>query len=756
MTPLEESRVNMSDEQQDPIIRRAFEEAPFGISILDPNGRQLLGNRRYAELIQRADTDLEGLDVAMTTRPIDRAWTANYLTRLATGELSSFETDKVFVLGDGSEMLMHLTTWPVMGEDGCRAIVGVMTPVPPRAGLTDVRMQKLLANVDGTIWLFDRDGGVLETSGRFKTTIGYPAEFWATRSVFDVVAPEDLSALVALREELLTQPGVPFERELRVVGADGSIHWIRAQAVNLLDDPDVAGVLVTTQNVTEQHLLLEELATRTKAAEREAALRSRLVATVSHELRNPLHAMSGLSELLATSELPLDAVAMATTLHRQVSALTSVLDDLLDSSRLDASVVALRTNEVNLHTLIADVVAILSSVANNRPLTVRAHISPAAPSAVRADGPRVRQVLTNLMGNAVKFTERGTVELAVDVDEHGLLRFIVSDSGRGISDDELGSIFEPFTSASNSGSDSGAGLGLTIVRQLVSAMNGEIAVRSTLGQGSTFTVTLPLEPVEASGERPVSILTPTTSTVLVVEDNVVNQLLAKNQLARLGVDCVVVGSGEEALDVMALSDPPRIVLMDFQLPGIDGLETTRRIRAAQSSAADTIIIGVTASAMAADRVACRNAGMDDFLAKPVSLEQLGDMLRRWTPLGPTGSSASPGADQRVLDTLAEELGDAGIVESLVATYLSELNNRRDEIQRAAGLADVPQVRRKAHALKSSSMMLGLADLGELCRRMELLANDTELSPLAAELPAVAAKAEQELRTWLERQRSVSR
>jgi CheY-like chemotaxis protein len=207
---------------------------------------------------------------------------------------------------------------------------------------------------------------------------------------------------------------------------------------------------------------------------------------------------------------------------------------------------------------------------------------------------------------------------------------------------------------------------------------------------------------------------------------------------------------------MALSHPPRIVLMDFQLPGIDGLETTRRIRSAPSSAADTIIIGVTASAMAADRVACRNAGMDDFLAKPVSLEQLGEMLRRWTPLGPTGPSASHGADHRVLDTLAEELGDAGIVESLVATYLSELDSRRDDLQRAADLADVPQVRRKAHALKSSSMMLGLTDLGELCRRMELLANDTELPPLAAELPAIATKAEQDLRAWLERQRSVSR
>jgi PAS domain S-box-containing protein len=754
MSELNQERANMSDDQQQRILQWAFDQAPFGISVLDSSGHQLFGNPRYAELIGHTVATIEDLDVAVTTRPTDLAWTANYLTRLVTGELPSFETDKVFVRSDGGEQLVHLTTWPVMGEGRCEAIVGVITPVPPRAGLTDARMQKLLANIDGTIWLFDRDGNIVETSGRFKTTIGYPEEFWATRSVFDVVAPEDLATLLDLQQSLLENPGVQLERELRVLGADGSIHWIRAQAVNLLADPEVNGVLVTTQNVTLQHEMVQELAARTTAAEREAALRTRLVATVSHELRNPLHAMGGLAELLATSSLAPDAAVMAATLHRQVTALTAVLDDLLDSSRLDASGVSLRTNEVDLHALVTDVVAILSSVADNRPLSVRARIEPHAPSVVRADGPRLRQILSNLMGNAVKFTEQGTVELRVDVDDGGMLCFTVSDTGRGIAEEELATIFEPFTSASNSGVERGAGLGLTIVRQLVAAMDGTMSVQSVPGEGSVFTVSLPLERVDVPSAPSSPTAAPTAATVLVVEDNAVNQLLARNQLNRLGVECIVVGTGEEALERMAKPDPPTIVLMDFQLPGIDGLETTRRLRALEDTA-DVVIIGVTASAMAADRDACRNAGMDDFLAKPVSLEQLRHMLARWMPVHPAADTARPhGLDRDVLDTLADELGDAAIVESLVESYLSELASRSADIQRAAAAGELAQVRRKAHALKSSSQMLGLAELGELCRRLELLEDDTHLRELTSALPTVSATGERDMRLWLERSRAL--
>ncbi|MEN9644015.1 MAG: hypothetical protein RL238_684 [Actinomycetota bacterium] len=703
------------------LLVAAYKAAPIGIAVLTPSGRILGGNGRLAEMLGRTPASLEGLGLSDISRPSDVEWSLRWLSELAGGEHRFLTTDRVFLLPDGDERMARVTAWRVAGSGRGPAIISTVTPVPPRAGLVDGRVRKLIENIGDTISLIDADGNLLETSGRYRPILGYPAEFWETRTIFELLHPEDAAMVLELREQVLAEPGHLIEQDFRVRGVDGHYEPIHVSAVNLLDDPDVAGIVVTSRNIAAEKAMLAALAERTERAEREATLRSRLVATVSHELRNPLHAIGGIAELLATGDLPNEFSDLAATMHRQVTALTSVLDDLLDSSRLAASGVELQVRAVDVRAVCNDLVQVMSSAARGSEVTVVGNVATDVPELIEADSSRLRQVLTNLLGNAVKFTERGAVELDVAVESGSMLRFVVTDSGRGIPADEIDKVFSPFVSATNAGESGGAGLGLSIVRQLVDAMGGSIEASSVVGVGSSFVVRLPL--VESTGDAAPTVEADHrgSETVLVVEDNPVNQTLARSQLARLGYGCVVVGSGEEALQVLESSDAPRVVLLDFQLPGIDGLETARRLRLSESGAVRRVVIGVTASAMVADRESCLAAGMDDFLAKPVGLAALGDMLRRWAVPTTDGSSvavAPTAVGPTELDILAAELGDVGIVHQLIDTYLAELDDRALALHHALERGIAEALRQGAHSLKSSSALLGLTDLAASCRRLE--------------------------------------
>jgi PAS domain S-box-containing protein len=733
-----------------PLLLAAFNAAPFGIGVLDPSGRILSGNKRLGELLDRPASDLDDLEMHEISRPDEVEFSIRWLRELAEGEHRFLTTDRVFTLPDGNERMLRVTAWRVGPPGPDTAIFATVTPVPPRAGLVDGRVRKLIENIGDTITLMDADGNLLETSGRYRPILGYPPEFWESRTIFDLLHPDSAARVLEIRAQVLSQPGLLIEENLQVRGSDGRYEPIHVAAVNLLDDPDVAGIVVTSRNIAAEQALLAELAERTEVAEHEAMLRTRLVATVSHELRNPLHAIGGIAELLATGDLSDEMAPLAATMHRQVVALTTVLDDLLDSSRLTASGVALQVGAVALRSLADDLVAVMAGAASGRELSVTATVDPAVPATVQADEGRLRQVLTNLMGNAVKFTDRGSVQLSVALVDPDELLFEVADTGRGIPQGEIADIFDPFVSATNAGSGGGAGLGLSIVRQLVDAMHGTVQVTSAVGEGSVFAVRLPL--MAASPEAaPHDVLQPHHhEPVLVVEDNAVNQTLARSQLTRLGHPCVIVGSGEEALEVLEAPDAPRLVLLDFQLPGIDGLETARRLRAAEPDGVRRVVIGVTASAMAADRESCLAAGMDDFLAKPVGLGALGEMLRRWSSTSMSTASTPPVAveGESALDGLAEELGDRGIVHQLIDTFLGELDVRSAVLQGAMATGDREGLRRGAHALKSSSGLLGMTELATTCRAMEHGELGTNPSDaVAAQLQQQTAEARTRLEGW---------
>lgn len=742
--------------QLDALFLRAYDSASTSLSLSDVDGRLIGGNQAFWKLFgHEPGTDLT---TAALTRRDDRTWTSGYLRQLIDGDIEEFKSDKRFVRADGSEFDGHISIRALRDDDVCVGMIASIEPVTIRPRIDDIRTRKLLEHAAGTLTLIDVDGQVLETSGRYRSTLGYPMEFWEQRTILDVLVPEDAARVLAMRDDVINEPNREITGDFRVTAADRQIETLEVTATNLLHDPDVEGIVITSRNVTEERANTRAVSELRDAAVAQAERRSNLLATVSHELRNPLHAMAGIAELLASDTgLTTAQHDLARALERQLLRLSDVTDDLLDAARLDVGQFRLRPAAFDIRHVVDDVVRSARSTADGR-LTVDATIGDDVPLTINADAARLQQVVGNLVGNAVKFTEAGSVRVAVRRRQDTLV-VSVTDTGPGIPSDRLEEVFHAFATLPSAGDRRGAGLGLAIVRRLVEAMDGSIDLDSTVGVGTTFAVSLPLiegpdEPGRSDDSDPVDGVGGVRRRVLVIEDTPVNQDLARAQLDRLGVDCVIAGSAEDGLDELSRTHYDA-VLMDHQLPGMSGREATREIRRRGWTVP---VVGVTASSTAADERACMDAGMDAFLSKPVGLDRLRGALDTVAPIeistsdvststvastheptGPAGPRSS--VDVATLEVLVEELGDRTIVEQLIGSFLAELDARSADI----GGDDESLAARQAHTLKSSAALLGVDELAAACAAAQ---SDPTVG---ARIASLAADVRADLLAWSENQ-----
>ena len=629
-------------------------------------------------------------------------------------------------------------------------------------------LDTVLDSVDAYVYMKDDDLRYRYVNARAASILGRPAEQVIGRHDGELMVGGAAEAVQRTERQVFAS-GAKFVGEERFVDAQGQVHHLWSVKVPLGLPGPVTGLIGLSTDVTELHRLKEQ-------ADAASQAKSDFLSNMSHEIRTPMNSIIGMAHLALKSVADARQRDYLQKIFHSGQHLLGLINDILDFSKIEAGKLELEVLDFRLDTLLANIASQLGEAAAVKGLTLQFDIAADLPQRWRGDPLRLEQVLLNLTSNAIKFSDHDSIFVRVRRSEeragHTMLRFEVQDRGIGMSQEELGQLFRSFHQAdpSTTRKYGGSGLGLVISKQLAELMGGKVGVYSQPGQGSTFWFTARLEKsVEALEDR-IADLEPEVlgvirgASILLVEDNVFSQQVGCELLEDAGATVCIASNGREALDLLARQRYD-CVLMDVQMPEMDGFEATRRIRA-DPQLAGLLVIAMTANAGSEDRARCLEAGMDEFVTKPIAPNLLFRLLAKWFRLrggighaAPAGQPRAPhGAAQRaspesrdtaILDlaTLALTFSNDSVkMRKYAQLFLDTAHDGIGEMEQALALEDLGRLADLGHRSKSSALAVGAHAFASLCLSIEGLRRGGDLQQarvlLAAMEPALAQVAEQ--------------
>ncbi|MDQ5877740.1 MAG: hypothetical protein QG638_472 [Pseudomonadota bacterium] len=620
-----------------------------------------------------------------------------------------------------------------------------------------LELQSILDNSSVGITLV-RDRRQIWSNRRMAEMFGYAENSMSnvsTRMFF--LSDEDYEAFGRDAYPLLMR-GSRYSTERLMQHADGHEMWMRMNGKLVDTTKPEAGSIWVFEDISDQKVVEGELIRAKEAAEAASVAKSQFLATMSHEIRTPMNGILGMAQLaLMPDTNETDRQECLQALLSSGQSLLTLLNDILDISRVEAGKVALENLAFDPATVLAEVERLFREPAAAKGLVVMAHWKGSPATAYSGDPTRLRQMLSNLVGNAVKFTHDGEIRIeagvVADEDAAEWLEFSVFDTGIGIDPDKLEALFQPFTQADSSMTRryGGTGLGLSIVRGLAEVMGGNVGMASEPGKGSRFWFRIPARPARpahaasmlpgiaalpATGRLPAAV----NARVLVAEDNPTNRKVLVSMLERWGCRIDLAENGQEAVDRVTNGTPPDLVLMDVQMPLMGGIEATERIRDWERATGRSPlpIIALTASAYEEDRQRCLAAGMNDFLSKPVDFGALQAAMGRWLPaLAPVVPATVPIAAGGAGDSVAGDgvfdgpamlvrmHGDLELARSLVEMVQPDIEQRLAALHKAVAGDNREEAARVAHSIKGMALDIEAKSLAWEAKALEGMLRDGE-------------------------------
>ena len=654
---------------------------------------------------------------------------------------------------DGSIVWVDAVAQPEFDDDGnVRGYIGVVIDVTDRKRFEkeiaerDKQLAILAENATDAVFRVELDGTCLYASPSAKDVLGVPSEHLIGTNALDGFHPDDQDRMWSLFDDLRSG------RIKQIVAAyrwrstkDDDYRWLEANAGLVKDQQsdEAKEVSVSIRDIGDRKKMELDLVAARQNAETAAAAKATFLANMSHEIRTPMNGVVGFTELLLAGELSPEQRENAQLIADSGRAMMQILNDILDVSKIDAGQMTIVREPIDLRHKLQSCMRLLEPTARQKGLKFELLIDEDVPSRVMADPLRLRQILTNLVGNAIKFTAKGIVNCRVSIErgpeDQETLCIAVEDSGIGIPADRLDAIFREFSQADESTARiyGGTGLGLTISNELAKMMDGELLVSSELGHGSVFTLRLPL--LRANGDRIESATTPRSERaltfarpprILVAEDHDINQALIISMASRIGLAVDIAENGEEVVrlvtDAQAADKPYDLILMDVQMPIMDGLDATRTLRDAGITPDELPILAQTANAYSDDVERCLAAGMQGHLAKPIRMRSLKAAIKEWLPrhlfhgaASRSEQKAPHNPEQALLKSYAERRET-----TFEALDQLDANNPLDR-------GEVEAVAQMLHKLAGTAGMFGEAELGEEARIQEQALLDAEEEDVGA-------------------------